>query len=393
MTVQTNVIVEPPVNKGKALNISIFVFAILAVIGAVSWWFQLREGFVITNLSTLNMWGLYVSGFMIFTGVAAGSLIFAAVPFLFKLDEYKPYTRIAAFLALVSTIVAGFFITADIGNPQRAWLFITSGNLSSPILWDFIILSIYTILSIIFIRQLLLVEDKKKEEGSLMPIALLSFIAGMLVVITSLVFTLQVARPLWNSPMQPLSFLIAALVATLAVLIILLVVLNKNGYINMPVNLLSKMGKLAAVLLCVELIFVFSELFIGLYAGAGHEYSTVQWLVIGDGAIGFWLQIAAMAIAIILLSKKHSQVGGGLLAGAMTAMVAIYLIKSNLLQAELFNPTLELPGPAHYGETTGAYIPSLLEIGLSVGLISFGICLLLVGIQKLNLTSSLKKEI
>jgi Ni/Fe-hydrogenase subunit HybB-like protein len=391
MTVETNVIVEQPIHKGKAINVYIYIFALLAVIGAVSWFLQMRDGFILTNLSTLNMWGLYVSGFMIFTGVAAGSLIFAAIPHLFNLEDFKPYTRIAAFLAAISTIVAGLFITADIGNPQRAWLFITNGNFSSPMFWDFIVLSTYMVLSIIFIRQLLLVADKKKQDHTLKPIALISFVAGILVVVTSFVFSFQVARPLWNTPMQSLSFLIAALVAALAVLIIVLTVLNKYGYTNMPINLLSIMGKTAAALLCVELILVLSEVFIGIYTGAGHEYHTIQWLVLGNGAMGFWLQIFFMATAVIILAMGKSQRAGGLLVGAIAAIVAVYLIKSNFLQTELFNPTLDLPGPILYGDITGSYLPSLLEVGLAVGIISFGICLLLLGVRKMNFGVSVNK--
>ncbi|MCO1601197.1 NrfD/PsrC family molybdoenzyme membrane anchor subunit [Desulfosporosinus nitroreducens] len=52
------------------------------------------------------MWGLYIVGFMIFTGIAAGSLLFAATPYLFKLEEFKPYSRIASYLGAVASIVA-----------------------------------------------------------------------------------------------------------------------------------------------------------------------------------------------------------------------------------------------------------------------------------------------
>lgn len=43
---------------------------------------------------------------MIFTGIAAGSLLFAATPYLFKLEEFKPYSRIASYLGAVASIVA-----------------------------------------------------------------------------------------------------------------------------------------------------------------------------------------------------------------------------------------------------------------------------------------------
>lgn len=373
--------------RSSSSNLWMMIFSAFAVLGVICWGLQLTKGLQVTNLGTNNMWGLYIIGFMIFTGVAAGSLLFAAVPYLFKLDNYKPYSRIAAYLGAVASIVAAsLFIIVDIGNPERAWQFITSGNLRSPMFWDFIMLACYMVISIIFTRQLMMANEGKIEEKAVKPVAVVAFVAGILVTVTSFVFSFQVARPLWNTPSQPLSFLIAALVAALAVLMILATILNKSDYIKMPVDLLAKMGKVIAVLLCIELIVVVGEILIGLYPGGGEEYAAFVWLVTGKGAIGFWLEMVALVAAIVLLAKQGtSPKAGSLLGGAVITLVAIYLIKSNLLQAQLFNPLLTLPGAPIYGGTTGPYFPSLIEIGLSLGIVSLGALLLNLGLRKLNL--------
>ncbi|AGA70344.1 polysulfide reductase [Desulfitobacterium dichloroeliminans LMG P-21439] len=368
------------------------LFVLLTALGGVCWGMQLSKGLQLTNLGTNNMWGLYIVGFTIFTGVAAGSLLLAALPYLFKQNEFKPYTRIAAYLGAVSSVVAAsLFIIVDIGNPERAWLFITSGNLSSPMFWDFLMLAAYMVISIIFTRQLILVNEGKKAEGSVKTIAVIAFVAGILVTVTSFVFSFQIARPLWNTPVQPLSFLIAALIAALSIQIIMAVILNKKGYISMPVNLLAKMGKVAAILLCIELIVVVGDVLIGLYPGGGEEYASFTWLVSGEGALGFWAEIVALIVAIVLLANQGSaSKAGGLATGAVIALIAIYLIKSNLLQAQLFNPLITLPGPQMLGEPTGPYIPSLLEVGVSLGIVSLGTLLLNLGLSKLNLGTTTK---
>ncbi|SHN80748.1 NrfD/PsrC family molybdoenzyme membrane anchor subunit [Desulfitobacterium chlororespirans] len=385
MTVQTKTTVQT--TKTTPSNLWNMIFAAVAVLGAFCWGLQLTQGLQVTNLGLNNMWGLYIVGFMIFTGVAAGSLLFAAVPYLFKLEEFKPYTRIAAYLGAVSSIVAAsLFIIVDIGNPERAWLFITSGNLTSPMFWDFLMLASYMVISIIFTRQLMLVHEGKKDERSLKPIAVNAFIAGLLVTVTSFVFCFQIARPLWNTPVQPLSFLMAALVAALSVQMILVVLLNKRGYMEMPMKLMGKMAKGAAVLLCIELIIIVGEILIGLYPGGGEEHAAFLWLVSGEGAVGFWAEMVTLVAAIVVLAKQNtSSKAGGILIGAILALVAIYLIKSNLLQAQLFNPLITYAGPPVYGGTTGPYVPSLIEIGLSLGIISLGALLLNLGLSKLNL--------
>ncbi len=370
----------------KSSNIWLGIFAAFAVLGLVCWILQLTKGLQMTNLSTTNMWGLYITGFMIFTGVAAGSLFFAALPYLFNLNEFKPYCRISAYTGAVSSIVAAsLFIIVDIGNPERVWLFITSGNLTSPMFWDFIMLVSYMVISIIFTRQLILVHEGTKEEKSVKPIAVIALVAGVFVFVTSFVFSFQIARPMWNTPAQPVSFLLTAFAAALTVLMIIAFVLNKSGYIEMSVNLLSRIAKVAALLLGAELVFVAAEVLIGLYPGAGGQYASASWLVGGGGAVRFWLEIAALAGAIILLAKKPTPKGGNLISGAILAFAAIYLIKSNFLQAELFNPLLNLPGPAMFGDGASFYIPSLVEVGLSVGIVSLGAFLLTIGFRVLNL--------
>lgn len=374
--------------KKSSFNGWMMIFAAFTVLGIVCWIIQLNKGLQMTNLSVINMWGLYITFFMIFTGVAAGSLFFASVPYLFHLEDYKPYCRIATYLGAVASIVAAsLFIVVDIGNPDRAWEFITSGNITSPMFWDFLMLGSYMVISVIFTRQLMLVYEGNKEEKSLKPIAVIAFFAGIMVIVTSFVFAFQISRPTWHTPAQPLSFLLAAFVAALSVLMLLGFILNKSGYIHMPMNLLAKMGKVAAVLLCIELIIVVVEVLMGLYPGEeSEEYAAFKWMVAGDGSVIFWSEMVAIAAAIFLLFKKGSSPKGrNLIAGAIVALVAIFLIKTNLLQSQLFNPLLTLPGAKMHGSSTGPYIPSLLEMGLSLGIISLGALLLSLGLKKLTL--------
>lgn len=394
MAVHTELANQSVFSKNRSFNILLFIFAVLSIIGIVCWGIQLSKGLQMTNLSVVNMWGLYITFFTIFTGVAAGSLFFASLPYLFHLNEFKPYCRIAAYTGAVSSIVAAsLFIIVDIGNPERAWLFITSGNFTSPMFWDFLMLLLYMVTSVIFTRQLILVHEGKKDEKALKPIAVVAFVAGIMVVVTSFVFTFQIARPLWNTPAQPFSFLVAAFAAALAVFILVAFTLKKSGYLSMKTNLLAKIGKVIALLLSIEFILVSVEALIGLYPGEGEEFHAFTWLVTGDGAVGFWLSVVALIGAIVLLSKKvKTEKGGSLIAGAILGLAAIFLVKSNLLQSELFNPLLSLPGPEMYGGMTGPYYPSLLEIGVSLGIISLGALLFMLGLRWLNLGEKMLKH-
>ncbi|KTE92428.1 oxidoreductase [Desulfitobacterium hafniense] len=351
--------------ENKIFTKPLFIlFALLAVAGVICWILQLTQGLQLTNLNNFNTWGLYIIGFMVFTGIAA----FVG--------------------AIGSVVAAGLFIIVDIGNPERAWYIFTHPNFSSPMFWDTLILAAYVIVGIIFTRQLLQVGEGKKEEKSLQPIAIIAFSAGLLVTVTSFVFALQVARPLWHNPVQPLSFLAAAIVAALALLIILFTVLNKSSYIEISPDQLSKLGKSTAVLLLFELAVVLGEVIIGLYAGAGEESEIIHWLVAGEGAPFFWVELIAIMAGLALLFNKKP---GALVLGAIIALCAIFMIKYNLLQAQLLNPLITYAGPPGYSGGEGVYLPSLIEIGVSVGIIAMGGLLVMIGLDKLNLGKKAKR--
>lgn len=372
-------------NNRTVLNKPLFIaFAAFTIIGIVCWIVQLTQGLQLTNLNNYNTWGLYIIGFMLFTGVAAGSLIFASSAWLFQsLKEYRPYTRISAFVGAIGSVVAaGLFIIVDIGNPERVWNIIVNANFSSPMFWDTLVLSAYIIIGIIFTRQLILVEEGKKEEKSLRAISLIAFIAGLMVTVTSFVFALQVARPLWNNAVQPLSFLIAALVAALALLTIIFIALRKNGYIEINNELQTKLCKITAAFLLAELLVVLGETIVGLYPGGGEHYTIIQWLVTGEGAPFFWVELAAIVAGIVLLFGKKT---GVQITGASIAIFAIFMIKYNLIQAQLINPLISYAGPPGYNGGEGVYLPSLLEIGLSLGIIALGGLLVMIGLYKLSM--------
>lgn len=368
------------------------LFALLAAIGVVCWFLQLTQGLQLTHLNNFSTWGLYIIGFMLFTGVAAGSLLFTSSAYLFQgLNDYKPYTRISAFVGAIGSVVAaGLFIIVDIGNPGRAWHIITNANLSSPMFWDTLILAAYVIVGIIFTRQLILVDQGQKEEKSLKAISLLAFLAGLLVTVTSFVFALQVARPFWNNPVQPLSFLAAAVVAALSLLLIIFAALNKSGYIQMNGEKLVRIGRFAAMLLFLELLVVLGEVAIGLYAGAGEEHDVVSWLVAGPGAPFFGVELLALVAGIVLLFNKKPAT---LVAGAGVSLFAVFMIKYNLLQAQLLNPLINYPGPPGYTAGAGVYLPSLIESSIAVGIVALGGLLVIIGLNVLNLGSKPRQRI
>ncbi len=366
------------------ISVSMLVLAFLGIVGIAAWMMQLSQGLQVTGLNNHTVWGLYIVGFMIATGIAAAALIFSSSAYLFKsMEEFKPFARLSVFIgAICSVVAAGFFIIVDIGNPERAWNIITSAHFQSPLLWDTLILASYAIIGILFTRMLMQVEEGKKDESNLKSISIVAFVAGLLVTATSFVFAMWVARPLWNTPVQPLSFLAAALVAGLALLVIAFSLLNKKGYISISDSHLIRMGSFVGVFLLVEFLVVLSEAAIGLYNGAGEEAIIMQWLVLGEGAPFFWAELAVIVLGLVLLFSHKTAL---VVWGSGVAIGAVFMIKYNLLQAQLLNPLISYAGPPGYGAGSGVYLPTLVELGVTVGIIAIGSLLVMIGTKHLPL--------
>ncbi|MEF9841914.1 MAG: NrfD/PsrC family molybdoenzyme membrane anchor subunit [Raoultibacter sp.] len=371
-------------SKQKNNLVALVAFATLSIVGVICWVMQLTGGAALA-LTNTTMWGLYIVGFMLCTGIAAGCLLFASSTVLFaSLAAYKPFARLAAACSVcVGAVGAGLFIMADLGNPARFWEMIVFAHVGSPLFWDTIILLAYLVIGIIFTLQLTKSSKAGNDTVNLKPLAIVAFIAGICVAITSFVFIFQVARPLWNNPGQTLSFMLSALIAAGSVLMVVFALANHSGYLPMNNKLSSNLARTLAFILLLDFIFVLTEVAMGVFAGQGSGSLPIAWLVSGAGAPFFWTEIVAFVAAFALLFQKNRTLQ---IAGAVAAFVAVFLVKYNLLQAELFNPLLNFTAfPKGLGITSTFYLPSPIEWGVTVGIVGIVGLLLTIGMRKLKL--------
>ena len=138
--------------KRSSTAVLLGIFAAFALAGTACFVFQTMQGLHVANLGNDVTWGLYIVGFLLFTGVAAGCLLFASAPFVFSgLEAYRPYARVASFVAVAyGCLCAGLFILVDTGNPLRAFSVLTSFQIMSPLFWDTVILIAYVALGCAF---------------------------------------------------------------------------------------------------------------------------------------------------------------------------------------------------------------------------------------------------
>ena len=382
---------------GRGLNIGIIVAAVLTVIGLVLWGVQLSGGMVQTNMRNLDSWGLYITCFMFLVGLSAGGLIISSAPRVFGMEGFGGISKIAVWTSICCTVLAIGFVVVDLGQPLRLWELLAYSNLGSPLMWDIIVLATYLILSIVYLWATLRFEGGKGSATSLRVISVIALVCAILVhSVTAWIFGLQQGREMWHTALLGPWFVSSALVCGVALVLVVVIALRRAGYLQLDQKNVVKMVKLLGVFVCVDLYFFGCDLLTEAFpAGSGADI--VAMLTTGPLALFFWIEVVGCAVTAVIAFTPKLRTNPLIVVAAVLAIVGIFCKRVQLLVGGFQIPNLDLPavvsGPAltdagaALQSAGGAmvYFPSLLEFGVTLGVVGLGALLLLLGLKFLPL--------
>ena len=357
----------------------------LTLVGIAALVYQFMNGMGVTGLSNIQTWGLYVSGFIFFMGLSAGSMVLAALPVIFNMPRVRPYAKIAAFIGLGALIIGGLFIMFDIGKPMRLWHLVAYSRLGSPLLWDMLLTVAYLIISTVYLMRLI----QSERRGSTPPkwIAILALVAGLADGLTSFVFATQMAHEFWFSAIQPMSFEIAAVASAGSLLVILLICLNMFRYMTFDNKDLKPIALGTAALLTLNLMLIASEVITMSFTQSESSMELVNAML---ATPEFWVEIvtAVLAVGFYLLSLSR-------MPSALLVIAAILSLVSLLAKRLLFVTLgFSVPNITYPGVDIGSavYAPSIAEWLLALGMVGFFALILTVGFRTLPLKPAIHNE-
>ena len=353
---------------GRGVNIGIVVAAVVTVAGLALWGVQLTGGLVQTGMRNFDSWGLYITMFMFLVGLSAGGLIISSVPRAFGMKGFGGISKIAVWTSICCTVLAVGFVVIDLGQPLRLWELFAYSNLGSPLMWDIAVISIYLILSVVYLWATLRAEAGKVSEKALRVISVIALVTAVLVhSVTAWIFGLQQAHEFWHTALLAPWFVSSALVCGVALVLVVVIALRKAGYLELDQANVVKLAKMLGAFVCVDLYFFGCDLLTaGFPGGSGSEI--VAMLATGPLAPFFWVEI-----------------------------VGIFCKRAQLLVGGFQIPNLDYAGPmTQYTVTdwatgmTGAYQgmvywPTPIEFGIVLGVVGLGALLLLLGLKYLPL--------
>ncbi|ALC17189.1 Ni/Fe-hydrogenase 2 integral membrane subunit HybB [Desulfuromonas soudanensis] len=131
--------------------------AALVLLGLGLWGYQIHRGLGVSGLMHPVNWGVYITNFVFWVGIAHSGTLISAVLFLFRARFRTSFNRAAEAMTIFALTVAGLFPLIHLG---RVWIFYYLFpypterhlwvNFRSPLIWDVFAVSTYMIVSLIF---------------------------------------------------------------------------------------------------------------------------------------------------------------------------------------------------------------------------------------------------
>jgi Ni/Fe-hydrogenase subunit HybB-like protein len=355
-----------PLARPRGYRFSVWqgILAILLALFAVATVVRFTRGLgASTNLSDAFPWGVWI-GFDILCGVglAAGAFTIMATVHLFHIERFEPIVRptvLTGFLGYVFVCIALLF---DLGQPWRIWhamVFWNEHSVMFEVAWCVMLYT--TVLSLEFapivFERLRLERMRKLLHAVNTPLVILGVLLSTLhqsSLGTLFLIVPEKLHPLWYSPYLPLLFYLSAIGAGLAMIVFESHLSGRAFGRQLEMDLLEPLARAMVVVLGL-----FGLLRLDLLRHAGALGAIFQPTY---EARMFQLEFAlGVLIPVGLLSwPRVRRSPNGLVLGATSAVLGFVLYRLNVSVTGL-----ERASGVHY-------VPSWMEMAVSVGLVALG---------------------
>jgi len=267
----------------------LYLAALLTVIGfgVYSYGQQFKQGLSITGMSNIVSWGLYISNFTFFVGVAAAAIMLILPAYMYKDKDLHEVVIIGECVAVGALVICLLFITVDLGGPLKVWHLIPGIGLfnwpQSILAWDVVVLNGYLALNTMVPLYILYSNYQGRQPVSwkYRPFVFLSiFWAVSIHMVTAFLYQGLPARPFWNNPLLGPRFLASAFAAGPAVIMMALIAIKQQTRYPIDDNVFFKLKRIIVVAAAINLLMLFSEVFKEFYTFTHHSLAA-QYLFFG----------------------------------------------------------------------------------------------------------------
>lgn len=299
-------------------------------------------------------WGWPIAVYLFLAGLSAGSLMTSLLVKWIEGNETPPWDGLIKAGAIIAppAIMLGLgLLVIDLGKPLSFWLLMINYQLTSVMSIGVILLMLYTPLTLLFaatifkhylteaewsywwFRPLLPVVEGGERIRSIEGI-MFAFAVGI-ATYTGFLLSALVAKPLLNTPVLPLLFLVSGLSAGIAANILLGLTVFRS---TVEEENLKYLLALDLRVVPFELFMLFL-MFVGMhYQGGAHAAISWAALTVGPWAVVFWVGVVGLGLLLpvtIAVTSLHGRVYrlGTVLFNAAVALLGVVLLRFYVLYA------------------------------------------------------------
>ncbi|MCB9436429.1 MAG: polysulfide reductase NrfD [Anaerolineales bacterium] len=392
---------QKKINRTPVLASWLTLLFAMAGIGLVSGALVFINGLAITNLTNRVPWGLWITVDLSAIALGAGAFSLSAIAYIFRVKSFRKISRMAVYVGLVGYTSAMLALLMDIGRPDRFWHPTVYWNIHS-VLWE-ITMCVILYSSVLMVEFApILLESKFMQRifprgpqighflHSLTPVVAVIGLGLSLLHQSSLgaTYGVLVARPIWFKPSMPVMFITSAVAAgatfTLAITVIYENLIRER---QISVSLRNQVAAFAGLTMMAYLYLKLWDFLATAYYS--HLPSRVDDMHLLEsttpyGTTFWWIEVlfGALLPAVILLTPRLRNVDMWLVVAMLMAVLGIIANRWNVTLSGLIVPMDWSPGVADL-LPVNRYTPSLVEIGVSIGVLGYALLMFTFGLRYL----------
>lgn len=371
------------------------VLAVGAGAGLVVFW----KGLVVTNLSDLVPWGIWITIDLSSIALSAGAFSLSAAVYLLGLKRLEPLARTAVFIGLIGYTMALLALLLDIGRPDRFWHALIYWNHHS-LLWE-VTMCVCLYLTVLFLETLPIfsrlswlrqrwprLAEKMSHVHHYAPYLAVAGLGLSMLHQSSLgaVYGVLKARPIWYRPDVSVLFIISAIAGGISLtLLASMTAARLTPRARVDDTLLERVAKVVGWILAGYLYFRFWDALTVTYTYQPGRNEGLQVLTKGPLAFNFWFGETLLGIVVpmvLLLNRRTRQM-------PFWRMIALALVVGGVIAYRwdtnlvgLLVVVSYLPGIPAVAYTH--YTPSLVEWLTAAGILGYGLLAFSLGVRYLG---------
>lgn len=333
---------EPIEGRSTQFYLLLGALAVLALAGVFSTYLMYDQGIYLSGMTNRVPWGLQIVLAVFYIGLSAGSLVISGLYGVFGQLEYKPFARLAAYLAMLLMIAALLSILTDQGRIDRVFVepFLHFNPLSMFSINPSLYIG-YIVICVVYLWVLF------KEKASVTKVAAVTVVVWAIGVHsgTGAIFGF-VPRELYQSALLPPSFIAAALSSGTALMILIIVVLFRLATRPLDNRLVLGLGRLLAVFIVVVMYFVFVENAYRFYLMESREAAR-YFLFGGFHSVLFWgglILIGSILPAAMLFNPRTGSSVPWIMFSSVVTVLGVFCERYVIVIPGLTHPPDLFPG-------------------------------------------------